>query len=221
MLGFSSLASCKLSPEEGLALPDEWFEINAYLKIGNNGVVTIYSPNPEFGSNVKTSMPMLVAEELDISWDRVIVEQAHFHFLSRYDRQFTGGQPGRPAGVGSAPHGRGHRPANAQGSCCRSHGRFRQQKSLHRRRDAVSPGTSGKEAGYGEMASAAAQIPVPEEVELKEPKDFKIIGTSRKNVDGLKMVTGKPLYGLDYYKEGTLIAMIVHPPAFGMQLEIF
>ena len=58
---------------------------------------------------------------------------------------------------------------------------------------------SGKETGYGDMASAAARIPVPEEVELKDPKDFKIIGTSRKNVDGLKLVTGQPLYGLDYY----------------------
>jgi isoquinoline 1-oxidoreductase beta subunit len=71
------------------------------------------------------------------------------------------------------------------------------------------------------MASAAASIPVPEEVELKDPKDFKIIGTSRKNVDGLKIVTGVPLYGLDYYKEGTLTAMIVHPPAFGMKLKSF
>ena len=71
------------------------------------------------------------------------------------------------------------------------------------------------------MASAAAAMPVPEEVKLKDIKDFKIIGTSRKNVDGHKIVTGQPLFGLDYKKEGMLIAMIAHPPAFGMKLKSF
>ncbi len=78
---------------------------------------------------------------------------------------------------------------------------------------------SGKSAGYGEMASAAAKIPVPKEVQLKNVKDFKIIGTPRKNVDGFKIVTGQPLYGLDYRQDGMLIAMIAHPPAFGLKLK--
>jgi len=78
---------------------------------------------------------------------------------------------------------------------------------------------SGKSARYGEMASAAARVPVPKEVKLKEVKDFKIIGTSRKNVEGKKIVTGKPLFGIDYWVDGMLIAMIVHPPAFGMRLK--
>ena len=69
------------------------------------------------------------------------------------------------------------------------------------------------------MASAAAKITVPKEVKLKDKKDFKIIGTSRKNVDGPKIVTGKPLFGIDIKREGMLIAMIVHPPAFGMKLK--
>lgn len=216
MLGFSMLASCKLSPEKALTLPDEWFEINAYLKIGNNGVATIYSPNPEFGSNVKTSMPMLVAEELDINWDRVIVEQAHFH-PERYDRQFTGGSQGVR---------RGWDPLRMAGASARHMLREAAAETWQVPVSEITTSegvlyhkTSGNEAGYGEMASAAAQISVPEEVELKEVKDFKIIGTSRKNVDGLKMVTGQPLYGLDYYKEGTLTAMIVHPPAFGLKLK--
>jgi len=218
MLGFSALASCKVSHEEALTLPDEWFEINAYLKIGNNGVVTIYSPNPEFGSNVKTSMPMLVAEELDISWDKVLVEQAHFH-PERYDRQFTGGSQGVR---------RGWDPLRMAGATARQMLREAAAEAWQVPVAEISTGEgmlyhegSGKSAGYGEMASAAAQIPIPEEVELKEPKDFKIIGTSRKNVDGLKMVTGQPLYGLDYFKEGMLTAMIVHPPAFGLRLKSF
>ena len=71
-------------------MPDEWFEINAFLKIGENGVVTIMSPNPEGGQNVKTSMPMIVAEELDVDWKRVLVEQAPLD-TDRYTRQFIGG----------------------------------------------------------------------------------------------------------------------------------
>ena len=78
VLSFSWLASC--GTEEGrkaaLAMPDEWFQINGFLKIGENGRVTIMSPNPEIGQNIKTAMPMIVAEELDTDWEQVLVEQA-------------------------------------------------------------------------------------------------------------------------------------------------
>ncbi len=77
-------------PRTGLKIPEESFDINAFLKIGVNGVVTIMSPNPEFGQGVKTSMPMVVAEELDVDWKNVIVEQAPFN-KDIYARQFTGG----------------------------------------------------------------------------------------------------------------------------------
>jgi len=92
MLSFSWLAGCKPpTPEESLTLPKEWFELNNYIKIGENGVVTLMAPNPEFGQNVKTSLPMMLAEELDIDWKNVIVEQADF-FPEHFDRlQFTGG----------------------------------------------------------------------------------------------------------------------------------
>ncbi len=90
MLGFNWLAGCKPAPSSAaLQMPEEWFDINAFVKIGNNGVVTIMSPNPEFGQNVKTSMPMIVAEELDVDWKNVIVEQAPFN-TDIYTRQFTG-----------------------------------------------------------------------------------------------------------------------------------
>jgi isoquinoline 1-oxidoreductase beta subunit len=80
---------------------------------------------------------------------------------------------------------------------------------------------SGNSAGYGEMASAASQVEVPEEVELKDRSEFSIIGTSRKNVDGQKIVTGQPLFGIDVQREGMLIATLAHPPAFGMKLKSF
>jgi isoquinoline 1-oxidoreductase beta subunit len=78
---------------------------------------------------------------------------------------------------------------------------------------------SGKKAGYGEMASIAATLPVPEDVPTKKVDEFSVIGTSRKNVDGINIATGKPLFGVDHYVDGMLVAMVVHPPAFGMKVK--
>jgi len=74
---------------------------------------------------------------------------------------------------------------------------------------------------YGEFASKASGIPIPKEVKLKDVKNFNVVRNSKKNVEGLKIITGKPLFGMDYNQEGMLIAMIEHPPAFGMKLKSF
>ncbi len=218
MLGFNWLAGCKPTPAAAPALqmPEAWFEINGFVKIGNNGVVTIMSPNPEFGQNVKTSMPMIVAEELDVDWKEVIVEQAPFN-TAIYTRQFTGGSQGirqgwpglRMAGAAARHMLRG---AAAQAWQVPVEEITTETGMLHHK-------ASGQSAGYGEMASAAATISVPEEVQLKDVEDFKIIGTSRKNVEARKIVTGQPLFAMDQQRDGMLIAMIAHPPAFGMKLK--
>jgi len=221
ILGFSFLNSCKLGSEDKLstnALPDEWFEINGYLKIGENGRVTIMSPNPEGGQNVKTSMPMIVADELDVDWKDVIVEQAPLN-TELYTRQFIGGSQAIRHGwpglrlAGATARQMLIQAAAAQWQVPESEITTDAGRLLH--------AASDRSMGYGEVASAAAGLSVPEEVELKEIKDFKIIGTSRKNVDASKIVTGKPLFGMDTYAEGMLTAMIVHPPAFGMKLQSF
>jgi len=85
----------------------------------------------------------------------------------------------------------------------------------------LSHAESGHSAGYGEMASLAAKMEVPVEVSLKEIKDFKIVSSSKKNVEGKKIVMGKPLFGVDFQYEGALIAMPVHPPAFGLKLKSY
>lgn len=219
VLGFSWLTSCQTQPvEEVLAMPDEWFNINSYLKIGDNGVVSIFAPNPEFGQNVRTSMPMLVAEELDVDWKNVIVEQAPYH-PSDFGMQFTGGSRGIMSRW---------EPLRMVGASARQ---MLRQAAAQAWEVPVSEVTtdagvlyheaSSRSATYGEMASAAAAVTVPEEVQLKAISDFKLIGKSQKNVDGKDIVTGKPMFGVDYKKEGMLIAMIEHPPAFGMTLKSF
>jgi isoquinoline 1-oxidoreductase beta subunit len=216
MLSFSWLAGCKPTPDEALSLPKEWFELNSYIKIGDNGLVTLMSPNPEFGQNVKTSLPMMLAEELDIDWEKVIVEQADF-YPERFDRQFTGGSLGmqmawKPLRTSGATARHMLVDAAAQTWKVPASEITTDDGILHHK-------GSGREAGYGEMASLAAGLPVPEEVPLKKVGDFRIIGNSKKNVDGLKIVTGKPLFTLDHQREGMLIAMIAHPPAFGLKVK--
>jgi len=219
VLGFSWLASCQSRTEEEiLSMPEEWFEINSYLKIGDNGVVTIYAPNPEFGQNVRTSMPMLIAEELDIDWKKVIVEQAPFH-SEKYGLQFTGGSRGimsrwEPLRMAGASARHMLRQAAAQ----KWQVKFEEVNTAG---GILTHIDSGQKASYGEMAMAAANMPIPEEVKLKDVEEFKIIGTSHKNIDAQDIVMGKPMFGLDYQSDGMLIAMIEHPPAFGLTLKSF
>jgi len=218
VLGFSWLASCSPTPAQVKAMPKEWFDINAFLKIGDNGLITIMSPNPEIGQNVKTSMPMIVAEELDVDWEDVIVEQAGLNTV-KYKRQLAGGSQSIRQGwqglrmAGATARHMLVEAAALQLAVPASELKTEKGKILHEK--------SGKSLGYGEVALAAASVEVPEEVALKDPKDFKIIGTSRGNVDMKEIITGKPLFGIDVQREGMLIAMIEHPPAFGMKLKSF
>ncbi len=217
MLNFCWLASCKSAPNEDVIIPaKEWFDFNGYLKIGDNGQVTIMSPNPEGGQNVKTSMPMIVAEELDIDWKDVIVEQAPLD-TTLYSRQFIGGsQAIRRSWKGLRMAGATARHMLKAAAAASWEVPI---EEINTKGGMLIHEQSSQRASYAEMAVAAAKMSVPEEVSLKEISEFKIIGTSQKNVDGHKIVTGQPLFGIDTQKEGMLIAMIVHPPAFGMKLK--
>lgn len=222
-IGFSWLASCTPQSQEEvlrktITPPDEWFKINGFLRIGDNGVATIMSPNPEIGQNVKTAMPMIVAEELDIDWENVIVEQAPLN-TEAFRRQIAGGSQSIRQGW------EGLRMAGATAKAMLINAAAQQLEvpaaELTASKGTITHSASGQSIGYGEVASLAATLEVPEEVELKEAKNFSIIGTPTKNVDGLEIVTGKPLFGIDVEREGMLLAMIEHPPAFGMKAKSF
>ncbi len=215
MLSFSWLAAC--SPiDAAKAMPSAWFDLNAYLSIADNGEVTIMSPNPEVGQNVKTSMPMIVADELDVDWKNVIVKQAPLNTES-FTRQVAGGSQS------IRQSWQGLRTAGATARQMLKNAAASQWK--------VSPEDCKTEAGYvisgekkisyGEIASLAATMEVPAEVKLKDPSEFKIIGTDQRNVDIDNIITGKPLFGLDTKKEGMQYAVVLRPPAFGLKLKSF
>ena len=215
MLGFNLVAANKNNLKQET---DEIFDINAFLKISEKGVVTIISKNPEAGQGVKTSMSMIVAEELDVDWKNVIVEQAPLN-TELYSGQTIGGSNAIRSAWGTL---------RTAGATARQMLREAAAKTwqlpvieITTSKGVLYHKKSGKSAGYGAMAAAAANVPVPKDVVLKNAKDFKIIGSSLKNVDGLEIVTGKPLFGSDIQKKGMLIAMITHPPAFGMKLKSY
>ena len=189
---------------------------NSYLSISTEGVITIMSPNPELGQNIKTSFPMIVAEELDADWSKVKVLQAPLD-PTKFERQVTGGS-------GAVPHSWERlRKAGAAARHMMVEAASKRWNvpaaELTTENSTVIHGSSGKKFTYGELATEASKVPVPAEIKLKDKKDFKLIGTAVRNVDNHDMITGKPLYGLDFYREGMLFAMIQRPEAFGMKLK--
>lgn len=212
---FSSFKPAEGSDVSGLK-PVDFNELNGFIKITADNLIKIMSPNPEGGQGVKTSMPMIVAEELDVDFSKIIIEQADLD-TKHFTRQFIGGS--------QAIH-QGWIPLRKAGATARQMLREAAAKAWSVPVEEVTTElgilyhkNSGKSANYGEMATAAAQLPVPQDVKLKDVKAFRIVGKSQRNVDLEKIVTGKPLFGIDTKVEGMLIAMIVHPPAFGLQFK--
>ncbi len=218
LIGFNLFTACKpkVQPPVDLAALD-YNDFNAFIKIAENGAVTIFSPNPEVGQGVKTSMPMIIAEELDVSWDKVLVAQGILD-TNNYTRQVAGGSQSirfgwealRQTGATARQmlvNAAAARWGVAPSECTTSEG--------------VVTNAAGESLGYGELVNDAAALEVPENVTLKEVRDFKIIGKDTRNVDIKKIVTGERLFGLDYKAEGMVHACVLRPPAFGQKLESF
>jgi isoquinoline 1-oxidoreductase beta subunit len=216
LLGFywnEAGASVIESVKEG-ALADVTF--NSYLTISPDNIVTIFSPNPELGQNIKTTFPMIVADELDADWSKVKVVQAALD-TEKYDRQVTGGS-------GAIPHSWDRlRQAGATARHMLVEAAAKRlgvpASELSTDNGFVIHKKSGKRLTYGELATDAAKITPPQDVKLKERSEFKLIGKRVRNVDNFEMITGKPLYGLDVYRDGMLFAMIQRPPSFGTKIK--
>ena len=190
--------------------------IGPFVRIDPDGAVTIMGKNPEIGTGVKTSLPMIIAEELDVEWSRVRVEQAPLDM--KYGDQFTGGSTGvwtnwnelRRAGaaaramlVTAAATRWSVEPAS-----CATDGGF----VIHQ--------TSGRRLGYGALAADAAHMQVPREVTLKERSRYRIVGKRIHDVDTAEIARGRVTYGLDVRFPGMKYAAVARPP-FGAKVVSF
>lgn len=218
LIGFNFFSSCSETAAPPVDISKLNFQdFNAFIKIAENGYVTIYSPNPEIGQGVKTSMPMIIAEELDVPWDHVTVEQGALD-TKNFTRQVAGGSQSirfgwdalRQTGA-TAKQMLVNAAAVKWGidasSCSASNG--------------IITNTNGEQLHYGEVVKEAATLEVPENVSLKSPKDYKIIGKDAINVDIDKIITGESLFGLDYRVDGMAYVCVCRPPAFGQKIKSF
>jgi isoquinoline 1-oxidoreductase beta subunit len=195
LIGFNLFTACK----DNVKLPIDisklnFNDFNAFIKIADNGMVTLFSPNPEIGQGVKTSMPMLIAEELDVAWENVHVQQGLLD-TDNFKNQYAGGsnsirlawEPFRQTGATAR-----QMLINAAAV------KWGVDASECTTNEGIITNAKGETLGYGDVVKEAAQLEVPDNVALKDVVDFKIIGTNARNVDIDKIITGKPLFGLDY-----------------------
>jgi isoquinoline 1-oxidoreductase beta subunit len=193
------------------------FEPNAFVQIDNTGKVTLVIPKVEMGQGVYTSIPMLIAEELEVPLDSVVIDHAPPNEELFKDPllggQLTGGstsiryawEPMRKAGatarvllISAAAQQWSVDPA-----------------SCHAERGEVVHAATNRRIGYGKLVDAAAKLPPPQNVTLKDPKDFKLIGTAVKRLDSPEKVDGAAQFGLDVRVPGMVYAAIVNCPVFG------
>jgi len=217
VLGFNWFSSDSNAATVFTSVAPGDINFNSYLSIATDGTITIFSPNPELGQNIITSFPMVVAEELEADWKKVKVVQANLD--NKFDRQLTGGS-------GAVPHSwKLLRNAGATAKFMLIEAAAKKwgvpSSECFASESFVIHRASGKKLAFGDLAEAASKVAVPSTVKLKDRKDFKLIGTSLKNVENHKIITGKPLFGLDFYREGMVYAMIQRPAQFGMKLKSF
>ena len=194
---------------------------NAFLRIGKDGTCTVYVKHLEFGQGVTTSLPMLVAEELECDWAKVHAElapagAAYAH--TAFGMQMTGGSSSVWNSYDQL------RTVGAQARTMLMQAAAQQWKvdvSKVRAEKGFVIGPGGKKLSYGQLAEAAAKLPIPQDVKLKPVAEYKVIGKPTRRIDSQDKVTGRAKFGLDVKRPNLHTACVAHPPVFGAKLASF
>ena len=212
VLGFTLPGAARLAQAAAAFSP------NAYLRIGADSRVLVICGLSEMGQGVHTAIPMLVAEELDADWSKVSVTQAPA------DPAFNNPIFGMQA-TGGSTSVRGHwEPMRKAGAAARAMlvaaaaARWKADPADCRTENATVVHKSGKKLSYGQLAHAAGKLPVPKDVKLKNPKEFRILGTAAKRLDTPAKINGSAKFGLDVRLPGMLTAVMARPPVPGGKL---
>jgi isoquinoline 1-oxidoreductase beta subunit len=217
--GGGMMLALHLDPAELLAQgpPPASFDALAFVKIGADGTVTIMNKNPEIGQGVMNMLPMIIADELDVDWSSVKVQQAAVDG-NKFGAQFAGGSLSTPMNWD---------PLRQVGAACRQMVLAAAAQrwnvpagELTTRSGRVTHSASNRSGGYGEFAADAAKLPVPvlSTVKLKDPKDYRIIGTRQKGVDTAAVTMGKPVFSIDFTLPDMLYAVYEKAPVFGAKV---
>ena len=189
------------------------FKPNAFISISPQGIITIISKQPEIGQGIKTSLPMVIAEELEVDWKDVRIVQGDLD--PAYGSQSAGGSTSTPNNYSNFLRlGATARTMLVQAAAQTWNVSVDECVAAN---TAVHHAATNRSLTYGELVAKAATLPVPtaESVKLKDPRDYKLLGTRVGGVDNLSVVTGKPLFGIDVQLPGMLYAVFEKCPAFG------
>jgi isoquinoline 1-oxidoreductase subunit beta len=205
------VASALDAAEPFVVAPIADFAPNVFVSIAPSGAVTLIAPNSEMGQGIKTSLPMIIAEELDVAWEQVTVVQGDLN--PAYGRQFSVGSGSTVANyVAMRRAGAAARAVLVEAAA--------QSWNVSASECTTADGVvmhaaSNRKATYGALATAAARLPAPVNVPLKDPSTFKLLGTRIAGVDNRQIVKGAPLFGIDVTLPGMLYATYTKCPVFG------